>query len=252
MVYWFMGSIIILGVSCFLVDNEILRLRFIPILIVAWVGLSIWKRKYIFREDDSRNIWHMYTITCGILIVLCANSIFSADLTKIRFVQILIPFMLILLYRNATKRVLQLVTGIFFVSGILYIHSNMIGWWYAPSVVKVDHPIVYENEYAYSTQYFYERNEVEPKPVFLGDTGFEKWCRVCEMGSVGTISNTDERIGIISQYGRDMKSVIPESMKLIRSELLISRTDEYFLARLHPIENRLYQLSVYARVHPSQ
>ncbi len=89
-----------------------------------------------------------------------------------------------------------------------------------------------------------------PSPVFIGETKFAEWCRVCEMGSREHNLGSHEPFGVVSEYGHDMTGAIPKGAKLIREELLVSRVDKFFLKHLTPIEDRRFLLSMYDKPNP--
>ena len=139
------------------------------------------KRAGVFVFSDDKNRLFLALIT-GMLLLLTLNPFSWRDLANERFLVVLLPFMLVLIYTTFQRTVLLTFSVLLSVSGLLYITSNGIADWFPPKSLEAPQPTVYESVLAYSDRYLHSDKVHGTGPYFIDMREFDHFCRVCKMG----------------------------------------------------------------------
>jgi hypothetical protein len=251
LVTYFSFVVLYCSVAYVLLNSDIVRLRYlIPMLFVLNGVLLVYGYRFLLwsREDELNLVFGI----CGAgLLLMTVDSIFWRHLLELRFLQVLIPFIFILIYKAYSKTVIHVLAVVLMITGLLYVPSNLVGWYYAPTKTQEEIPVLYENEFAYATDYYRTQRKGVPAPIFMEDTSFREWCRVCEMGSnidsnINLLSEYD-RVGIVCRYGYDPSKSLPSDFRIVEKKRLYSALDTFLLHYLTPTEQRRYQMIILQR-----
>lgn len=135
---------------------------------------------FFFRDDINRL---SLALVAGVLLLLALSPFSWRDPREARFLIVLLPFLLVLIYTNFPKAVLLTLSVILSVSGLLYITSNGIADYFPPKSLKGHRPTAYENVFAYSDRYLRFHQIDDTEAYFTDMLPFDGYCRVCKMGT---------------------------------------------------------------------
>jgi len=177
-ILWFLSGITILY---FAINLDLIRIRVILILL----PIFIYYIYYILKKIRIENIWEdidtriIASITIGSIILLAINPIFWRSLLESRFIIVLFPMFIVLVYRNFSYSFLSLIAVIVIISGILYMASARVSNSFPAGVIDYNKPNIYGSPRAYATQYLknWKKGDV---PMFLSMKSFDKSCRICK------------------------------------------------------------------------
>lgn len=251
LVTYFSLIVLFCSVSYMLLGLSVFRLRHLaPVIFVIFGLLLVYAYRFLLRSREDE-ITLVFGIFGAGLLLMTVDSIFWRNLWELRFLQILIPFIFVLIYETYGKAVIHTLAVLLLATGLLYLPSNVVGWYYAPTKTQVTIPVIYENEFAYATDYFYSQHEGVSNPIFTEKTSFYEWCRVCEMGSnVSSNANfltENNRFGVVCRDEYDPSERLPRDFKIVEKKKLYSELDVFFLHYLTPIEQRRYQMIILQR-----
>jgi len=233
------------------VRNDLLRVRHIaPIIIcvIFWTIFRLQKFKFMHILDSDLFVNRLsISLLIGILILLSISPLFWRNLIDSRFLQIYIPYLLLIIYLKMDKIGIYLISVIFLISGAFYLSSNRISDFYQPPSYNKDIPIIFQDESCYSTQYIKHGMNILKEPFIL-DPYFEKYCRICRMGKKDINFSNYNKIWIIGRYNFDPELFLPFDFKLIKKIEHLTWLDKLQFKYLTPIYPRHYATFEYNRV----
>lgn len=195
------------------------------------------------RVEKNRMI---ITVFCAALILLCVDPFFWRNLTQQRFVFILFPYLLFLFYRSFNSKILYVLSGILFVSGLLYLSSNGISDDYPPTFNKTNRPLLFENSFAYSTQYMKHGKNPPEKPVFINEKTFSKYCETCRIQETPFDVSAHDTIWVIANQNSDFETKRFQ-MVCKNKDFNLSWTDRFQFRFLTPFVSDRYALFEFHR-----
>jgi hypothetical protein len=150
--------------------------------VAAMVSSFKEKLRHIFDINHDYNRIFL-TVIGAWLIILTVNPYFWTEIIRKRFLTILIPFLLLIIIRHCNKKTLRVLTIIFIFSGVLFVSSNRVAGVYPPPSFDDENPVIYQDEWAYATQYLRSHERPPKVPYVVDFSSFMKSCRVCKMGT---------------------------------------------------------------------
>jgi len=226
-----------------LLDSQKINGKYGAAIAIISIGIVIWKvkKRIGFSLDDfTKRI--LFSIIGAVLIVLSVDPFFWRHLIEERFFAILMPFILICIYLNCKKILLYSLTVVFVISGVLYVPSGYVGWWYPPPKLEKSLCVGFQNERAYSTQYFFDRQSGITEPIFVGNSEFKRWCQVCEVGTGSISLENCEKLGLVLNYRDNSNEFLLPYFQIISERILVTEFDNLFLKHLRPFNCRRYKL----------
>ena len=136
----------------------------------------------IFSTDNVKGRL-IVTIICALLIILAANQIFWRPLINKKYLYIICPYMLLLLFFIFDRKSLQIISLFLIISGLIYTASNRIVEWYAPDAFESEIPVIWENEFVYATQYLKIDRNKSASPLIKDFSNMDIYCKLCRMGT---------------------------------------------------------------------
>jgi hypothetical protein len=247
-------------------SSDAVRARYVALGLFPFLAVLIWKwwgnRRCLILADDCRLI---LTVVGGSLFILIANRFLWRDLLCMRFFLVLAPFYVVLMYRHLSRGVLQTLSAVLLCSGVLYVSSGVIDDVFPPSPWGGDETVVFQNEFAYATQYFQAGGGIEPEPYLLKPV-FAEYCRTCSMGTtvipfqlwekvviIGDRTPWRDQMGTFRLLGdRKPQRYLPENFRLAGGrDIGLSWSDRYQLShfRLLIDRNPRFKAYEYWKVH---
>jgi hypothetical protein len=254
-VHWVVVVFILLIVLNGLISHEILRVRYAAFIMLLLLIIAFFKNRsmHILNLDIVKNRM-IVSIIGAILILLWVSPLFWRDLKNQRFVLILFPFLLFFVYQVFSQKVVRTISVILAISGLIYISSTRVSNGYPPPSYGKDIPVIFQNEFAYSNQYFKQRKDVPNDPYLIDKTKFEKFCKICKMGKKNIDFAKYNEIWIVGSYDFDPAPFLPSDHKLVsKIEHLtwLDRLQFQFMTPLHHARHR-HTTSIYRRTEISQ
>jgi len=164
------------------------------------------------RHDYSRVF---LTVIAAWLITLAVNPVFWAETIRKRFLTILLPFILYIIVRHFDKKSLYVLASLLFCSGLIYISSNRVAGIYPPPSFDDEAPIIYQNEWAYTTQHL-RSTEKPSEPPFITDfSSIRKNCRICRMGTKDIPFDQFDTLWTVWSHRSDPDHFIPAEFKKV-------------------------------------
>jgi hypothetical protein len=233
---------IFLILSAVLVRNAILRPRYVSICLISAMVLMTWyTRRNRQGSISSTTVRSMAGIIGGILMLLCISPFFWRDLRFARYMVVLLPFILSLMYRTLSRRTIKGLSLVFFSSGLLYVASVRVGDYYPPPSFSRASPVIFQDDFAYSTQYLCKTGDTSWSPFIMDLSGFDKFCRVCKMGTNKIGFDNFLKVWIVAAYDFDPGKLLPPGLwQFRRNEVNLTRWDLLQLRFLTPIWRPVY------------
>jgi hypothetical protein len=235
-----------------LVGANIIRVRQAMAYLAFIFAIVVWlmrQKRFIWPAPGDVRLW--VSIVCGVLILLCINStnlLFWTDLRHARFQSVLLPFILLLIYRALNPRMAYAMILIFFVSGLLYITSSGISDYFPPPVVEKTYPVFYYNEFAYSNQYLSGERNASADPFILRPK-FNTFCRVCEMGTSNVSYDDFTEVRVVAVDLVDPRMILgSQFVQFGPIETSLTHIDNFQYRYFTPIYPRYYTVTQYRRV----
>lgn len=216
------------------------------IFIGGMVVVGAYQRRSEILSSDFRLI---LSAAAGVFILLWVNDHFWRQVIEARFLTVLLPVFLLLLVRTSNSKLLFTMSSVFVVSGLMYAFSSGLSDNYPAPRITEKLPVVYQDAYAYSTQYFYSSPADNP---FIADfTPFDKDCRVCKMGREDIPFEMFDTLLVVWRSNSDPSKRLPGSFTLVSKEdRSLSTLDRFQFYHFQPIYSRRY--SVYTFVNKSR
>lgn len=231
------------------INLGLIRIRLI--LFVSFITV-IYLYRY-FKKSKRMQIISMdriipYSIITSILLLLSISPHFWRDLISSRFLIVLMPFILLLTIRILPTRILKTISILFLISGFQYSISNAVDDYFPPSVVNKGSLLIFQDEFAYSTQYLRSQNKNSINPYFLDNSSFLKFCRVCSMGTTIIPFQNFNEFYLIARNDSKVQSRIPSNFILSNKRLMnLNFLDRFFFRFLSPVHPFYYELYFYRK-----
>ena len=176
-----------------------------------------------FLKDKIKNIFNvnrdyirfLLTFLGAWLIILAVNQFFWTGIIRKRFLTIFCPYLIYLIFTYCNKRTLNILTIIFLCSGVIYISSNRVAGVYPPPSFNDKIPIIYQNEWAYTTQYLSKHREPPENPFIFDFTSFNERCILCKMGTNDIPFDSLDSFLVIWNNDSDPQNYIPPEFSMI-------------------------------------
>ena len=233
-------SMVLLLIFKYLLSYDLIRIRYLYMLIFIIFFYFILKGKIYLNLQQLQT-----RMACSILganlLILIINPWFWRDLIDNRFLIVLLPFFFLIILLSFRKQTLNLMSGLIIISGILYSNSTAINDYFTPNPSPdFDEPIVYQDIFTYSTDYF--KNDPTYSPYIIDKTGFEKYCRICEMGNDNIPFESFNSFVLLSRYYDEQMPTIPKKFRLYRTQYAcFSDLDKFQLKYFTPIIQVYYK-----------
>jgi hypothetical protein len=231
------GVLLVLGFLDSLIRADVLRVRYVFIVLIL-ILILLFKRRKIFQNlfvnkyDSSVFIG----IFGALIMLLSISPFFWKDLRDSRYLMILFPFIIVLTIRNFPKKYLHKISALLFISGLLFIFSGAVDGSYPPPKVENKIPVVFSSALSYSTQYLRSQDQTNEYPYLLDFTHFKDFCRVCEMGTDQIPFQDFDSFQLVAENGFGYQDYIPVSFKLSDSnEIYQFRIEKYCYRYLKPV-----------------
>jgi len=234
-----------------LIRNDIIRIRQVMLPLVLTSIMMAWSAKNNgLVRMGSGSMRLVTSIFCAVLILLSVHSMhmfLTRDLREARFLDILMPLILLLFYRSCSRKTVVSVSLVFFISGLLFVTSNGISDHYPPPHVVPGLPAIFQDEFAYSTQYFYEAPSSSESP-FIMVSKFDKSCRVCKMGITDIPLLHFARFRLVTRNGFDPGNFLQDRFRPCSDRrpnlTYLDRLQFRYFTPIHPVH---YVVSEYCR-----
>lgn len=225
------------------------------ILVVPFVYLSaiisFFKEKLIRLFDVNRDFNRfLITIMGAWLIILLVNPIFWTGIIRKRVLTILCPFILYIIFRNFNKKALYVIASVLFCSGLIFVSSNRIAGIYPSGSFDEDIPIIYENEWAYATQYLRSHKKQIHGPFIIDYSSFKKRCWICRMGTENIPFHEFDIFWVVWQSRSDPRKFIPGDFILTNKiDANLTWLDQLQFKYLTPLPKTKFSIFEYKRIH---
>jgi hypothetical protein len=233
--------------SHYLIRNDFLRLRHAVLIIIGLMIILSCKIKItdIFYVNRDKNRLFL-SIFGGLLILLSISPFFWRDLINSRFLQLLLPFLLLFVYLKSHRTVLYSISIIFVTSGVLYIFSEGVSDWYPPASVS-ERNVIFQNVPSYSTQFLRSKKENVARPYIIDTTEFKRSCRVCNIATKSLEVSGSDKILAIGYHDWDHKKYIPEGYEIIKKNDNLTWLDKLQFKYLTPIHSKRFAIFEYQK-----
>jgi len=231
----------------------ILRVRHVvPIVLSVFFLVLIFMRAKMSNATEGEADMNRLTvgIAGGVFVLLSANSFFWRNLIEARFLTILLPFLLLLIYRKFSLVQLYIMSGILIISGLLYVSSNGVSDFFPPPAFKDDSSIVFQDVHAYANQYLRSNKSASPNPFMIDLLLFQRYCKVCRMGTDSIPYNNFDTFWIVGRRTFDPSKVVPENFVLTETrDAGLTWSDKLQLKYFTPIYPlRFFRILEYHRI----
>ena len=233
--------------------NETLRMRVAaPIVLVVLIFL-IFKCKEINILDLNINRNRMVlAIICAAFIVICVSPIFWRDLRSRRFLMILTPFVLFFISLTFERKVIESISILLFIAGLMYIFSYRISRYYPPPAYNSEAPVIYQDVFCYSSQYIKFWRKKPDEPFIFDQSGFKKRCKICRIGKNTFDFSKYEQIRVIARYNYNPRRFIPSDFILVSKTEYLTWLDRFEFKYMTPFYPARQATFLYSRVEASQ
>lgn len=247
-------EVVLIGVIVFIIievfiRQEMLRVRYaIPIVLLlgifAFFRRSSTQKNYFVGED--------YRLLIGMVgagtMLLLLNPFSWREIRETRFLGVMLPLLLVFVYRALDRVVINALSVVLLISGIVYITSSGVSDYFPPKQSSTDSSTLYQNVYAYSDTYLRFDGSESAMPYFLDMNPFLEHCRVCIMGEDKIPFSDLPLVKIIAWASTDSRTICPPKFSFVgRSEIGLTRTDRFQFTHFTPIYPRHFAISEFAR-----
>jgi len=232
------------------VRSDLLRLQYAVVILILVAAMAI-----IIGRRELSALWESLSnpltaaIICACMIVLLANIFFWRNLVDTRFLIILLPFFLILLYQKLPAFLSITPSIVLIISGLLYVSSCAVSDEFPPPAPGADKPVVFQNAHSVSN-YYLRADPSSSRMFYIIDTSdFSKHCRTCLLKSDKINFDKWEAFRFIGRMNFPPDNMIPAQFALSAS-LNASHTyiDEIQFRHLRPIPISQYVMHEYRRL----
>jgi len=161
------------------------EVRYLSLIII---GSCVFLAYRIFMMDsegdtlENENRRFAISIIFGILLLLSINPVMWTDVREGRFVAILLPLIIVIIYRSHRIYIINILSVIFLLSGILYSHSYAVGTFQPAPGNMGKNNFIYQNIITYSDQYLRYDKQKGREGYLIEMAPFDYSCRVCRLG----------------------------------------------------------------------
>ena len=207
------------------------------------------KLKHIFDLSHDYNRV-LLTVIGAWLIILTVNQIFWTGIIRKRFLTILIPFLLFIIIRYFHKHALNILAIVLLCSGLIFTSSNRVAGIYPPQSFDRDLPIIYENEWAYATQYLKRPKSLHAIPFIADYSSFYRRCRLCRMGTDNIQFDKYHQIWVLWSNWSKPDKFIPADFKKAQEGLPnFTWLDKLQFKYLTPLSKTQYLVFKYSKIN---
>ncbi len=198
-------------------------------------------------ESDLLNKRLLLSIAGSLCLLLVLNTVVYRGLLEVRFVLILSPLMFFLMGRNLSQRMVRSLSIVLMLSGALYLPSAGVSDIYPVPDVKTSIPVIFEDEFSYSDSYLRSNTDDSVIPFILVSSNFEKYCRVCRMGTDQIPYDSMDRLLVVTRHEVDPSRLIPPEFSLVSKVDALNWLDRIQFKYLTPMNRIHFVLSEYKR-----
>jgi len=218
------------------------RSRYLALISVslALAFLAVGGRRLWRATERPERIFH--SVLGGLLIVLIVNPFFWRSLLDLRYISLMLPFLLIWVTSELDRRSLGFLAAILIGSGVLFASSNVVSDMFFPAYKGGRSPDLYFDAGAYANHYLRGRGKPQIEPVFPDMTDFDRYCRVCRMGRVFNGPAASERMLVIGRENAEIRDFLEPYGLLLQeeTEVSLSTTDRIQFRLFRPMNGRRY------------
>lgn len=217
--------------------------------IVGGTLYVLFRQRAFFSQADvvDRSVRFVLSIGSGVLLLLTVNPIFWRNLVDRRFLGVLLPFGVLLAARHLPAATQRALGAVLLCSGVLYLCSNGLSNYFPPTVVCGGGHIVFQDEMAYADHYFRCATD-ETTALYITDRSkFQKFCRVCEMGTNVVPYEDFEALRFICRHDFDPGVLLPDNFIQVDSQPLLTGFDRRLFSWLTPVGTTHFTLFTYRR-----
>jgi len=232
-------AISILIISEMLIRYAHVRTRYLALVIIGVVCYLLFdlirKMKKVAGEDEER---YINSIIFGILILLAANPFMWTDLIMAKFIIILLPLCLILIYRSLQRKYMKWLCVLFITSGILYSSSNALSDWTSAPAIRNKENVVYHSMLTYADQYLRIDKMLGTDSYIIDMNDFDKYCRICRSGKSNIEYDNYNKLNIVGSDFYEAEGAVARDFCLRnKSDIGLTKLDKiqknYFTAIPH-------------------
>lgn len=223
---------------------------FVIVMFMAWLvtGYFVVKKHSGSVDWSSRNARLLSAIFGAMIILIAVNPFFWRELRDARFLSVLFPFAMYFLFLNTPRSTIVLFSAALIVSGALFISSKGIGDYFPPPSFEKNPQPVYQNVFAYSTQYMKSPPSERREPLFLDLLPFKKYCRVCMMGLDARNGYFEGVFDFVVWDDYDLSELKSKGYSVVSKKRLgLSWLDKVQFSYLTPIYPRFYSEYILAQ-----
>ena len=222
-----------------LFQYSFLKVRYAGPVVIALIILFYCRTQKLgifFFSDDKNRL--SLAFVAGVLLLLALSPFSRRNLEEGRFLIVLLPFLLVLIYTTFHRTALLTVSVLLSVSGLLYVTSNGISDYFPPKSLEGHHPTAYESVFAYSDRYLRSHEVRGAKPYFTDIRPFAIFCRVCEMGTDKIPYDELDSLTVVA-WSDWKPTTIPSRFVCSKQDAYgLSWTDRFQFRYFHPIYPR--------------
>jgi len=199
-----------------LIQSDIVRVRS-SVLIIFLISIPVLRVIKDFPKHDFQNqtIRIFISIVAAFLILFIVTPFFWENLVDARFLTILLPFMIFLIFKEFPRPILNFLAILLIISGLFFVYSDRIENFYTAPAIKANETTIYQDAGAYATQYLKYESHSGPTPYFLDLSAFQRSCRVCQMGTTDIPFETIRDFYLIGRNKLKYNQYIPVFFNLV-------------------------------------
>jgi hypothetical protein len=219
------------------------RIRYASLLSILVILFFYFRMRRAGRSFISENKNRLVT-TCiaGMVLLLILSPFVWRNVREARFLIVLLPFLLALMYTTLQRTVLLTFSVLLSVSGLLYVTSNGIADYFPSKSLENHHMTVYQSTFAYSDRYLRFDEISGAKPYFTDLSPFASFCRVCQMGTDTIPYDKLDSLTIVA-WSEWKPTNIPSDFICAREDLYgLSWTDRFQFRYFKPIYPRHFSI----------
>jgi hypothetical protein len=233
--------LVVMEAACRYFDFRVRYAGIIALLVIFLSYFRIRRSGKLFAHEDKNRL--VAACAAGVVVLLILSPFMWRDLRAARFLIVLLPFVLVLIYKTLHKTALVTLSVILSVSGVLYLTSNGIGDYFPTKAFRNNYPIVYQSIFAYPDNYLRFGEAEGAQPYFTDSRPFATFCRVCKMGTDKIPYNEFSTLQVFTWS--DQPLAIPSYFTCTKSEEYgLSWTDRFqfrYFSPIYPLHFSAYQ-----------
>jgi hypothetical protein len=212
-------------------------------IIIAWLvtGYLVVKKHLGSVDWSGRNVRLLFAVFGAMIILVTISPFFWRDLRVARFLSVVVPFIMYLIFLNAPRSTIILFSAAMVVSGVLFIFSKGLGDYFPPPSFEKRPQPVYQNVFGYSTQYMKSSPSEREEPIFLDLFPFKQSCRTCTMGIAASNLYLGDVLYLVARDDYKLSWLESKGYSVVSKELIgVSWLDKVQFSYLTPIYPRCH------------